>query len=380
MIVVSIGYVMVVVPPCSAKTSVARRVPAAFPRPTIRTGDRDRDLTPTASGLNVSAQLLRAGLLGRMQVSVDGRPSVTSWPRPAARRLVALLLVTPEHLLPRELLIDRLFHHLPPERAGRALSKALSLARSALDADGSTHGRPRTSSVLAADHVNIWVATSVDVEVDVLEQMAALREGLRTADDATRERQLRAALEDRRPPLVDDRYEPWAIEVADVLEHLRRDGLVALARTTGLPADWQAVVDDDPANEQACAALVAGYLDVDDRPAAAHLLDVHEAAMTDLGLPVRPDLATAARALHAPLDPAAPAPTPTSTAPMWPLFGRDRELATVLAQLRLAAVGHGATVLVTAPSGDGQVPPAGACARPARRAGVAPGPRQRHAW
>src|SRR5690606_21191885 len=95
---------------------------------------------------------------------LEGHPPVDEWPRPSARRLVTLLTLAEGHVLGRERAADTLFGHLPPDRAARSVSRALSLARSALGAD-----------IIAADATNLWMA-EVDVHCDLLDLRDSLEE------------------------------------------------------------------------------------------------------------------------------------------------------------------------------------------------------------
>jgi DNA-binding SARP family transcriptional activator/tetratricopeptide (TPR) repeat protein len=288
-------------------------------------------------------------------VRVDGHAPVTAWPRPAARRLVTLLLLCPEHLLARETLGERLFTHLPPDKQARALSKALSLARSVLDLGG----RPPTdlaasgSSVLTADTVNVWLTDGLQVEVDLLTHESELRAALTVPSPVTREAALRTALEERCPALVDDRYEPWAIEVAESLDRLRCDAMLVLARTSRRVTDWQAAALADPADPAACEGLLAALLQADRRADALHALEVHRAALADLGLTVTPRLLTLIGAAS-PRSSPTPRPAPVAFETAWPLYGRDQELATVLRVAAAARAGQGGSVLVAAPAGMGK--------------------------
>ncbi|MGM0619062.1 MAG: hypothetical protein ACQEUI_13135, partial [Actinomycetota bacterium] len=155
--------------------------------------------------------LLRGQLFGRMRVTVEDRPPIEAWPRPTARRLVALLLLAPDHVCSRSSLLEALFSHLDPVRASRALSKAVSMARLVLDEDRSG------PSLVAADRGKIWIAAAFTVEVDVLDHLAML-ESAEHLVGAARQERLRAALRESRPVLVEDAYEAWAMEVADRVE------------------------------------------------------------------------------------------------------------------------------------------------------------------
>jgi DNA-binding SARP family transcriptional activator/tetratricopeptide (TPR) repeat protein len=282
--------------------------------------------------------LLRGQLLGRMQVSVDDRPPAGVWPRPTARRLVALLFLAPGHLCSRAAIAERLFPQLEPARAGRAVSKALSMARTVLDGD---RARP---SVLDADRTNIWIADHVRVEVDLLDHLHALEEATTTCDPVRRIEGLRAALRVDGPVLVDDAYEDWAIEVSDEVARARAAARRLLARTSHEESDWQAVVAADPADEEACAALVELRLRSGRPKEAAQAVETCRGALDHLGLPLDPDLAAIVL----------PAPSPITSAPRWPLIGRGQELSTVIDTIGQAATGAGSALLVAGPTGIGK--------------------------
>jgi DNA-binding SARP family transcriptional activator/tetratricopeptide (TPR) repeat protein len=282
--------------------------------------------------------LLRGQLLGRMQVAVDDRPPVGVWPRPTARRLVALLLLAPEHLCSRDGVAVRLFPQLEPSRAGRAVSKALSMARTVLDGD-----EPRPS-VLAADRANIWIADHVRVEVDLRDHLEALEEASSTVDPDRRIERLRAALRVDGPVLVDDVYEDWASPVIDEVERSRVAARRLLARTSDAESDWEGVAAADPADEEACAALVEHRLRAGRSKEAARAVETCRVALEQLGLPLDPDLAAIVL----------PVPTPVTSAPRWPLIGRGNELTTVLDTIGRADADGGSALLVAGPTGIGK--------------------------
>jgi DNA-binding SARP family transcriptional activator/tetratricopeptide (TPR) repeat protein len=281
---------------------------------------------------------LRGQLLGRLRVTVAGEPTVSVWPRPSARRLVMLLLLAPEHVCSRAVIADRLFPQLEPARASRAVSKALSMARSVLDGEAD---RP---SVLAADRTNVWIAEHLRVEVDLLEHLAALEGATVTPAPASRIERLRAALQETRPPLVDDAYEDWAMEVVAEVERSRAAARLLLARTSQAEADWEAVAAADPSNEEACAALVDHRLRAGRPREAARAVEACRTALERLGLPLAPGLAAIAM----------PEPAAVTREVIWPLFGREAELAATLDAVGPAAAGSGGTMLVAGPSGIGK--------------------------
>lgn len=83
-------------------------------------------------------QPVRVTLLGSFAFSSCGRVT-GQWPRPTARRLCELILVSPGRRVSRDLACEELFPRLEPRGAARSLSKALSMARAAL-AELGEHG------------------------------------------------------------------------------------------------------------------------------------------------------------------------------------------------------------------------------------------------
>lgn len=197
---------------------------------------------------------LHARLIGRSEFRADGR-QLPPWPRPSARRLVTLLVTAPEHRRTRDELADALFPHLPPDRAARSISRALSLARSILPPD-----------VLAADAMNVWVADHLEVTTDF--------------DDPT-------ALASGRLPLADDPYEDWAIEIREGIQRRQVTALLERARQSADREDWQRVVDRDPSSEEACLGLAVAAAREGDTDAVVGAFERHRAALIDLGLEPR---------------------------------------------------------------------------------------------
>ena len=330
-----------------------------------------RSRTPTGGCAStypcrVKRSILCGELLGRMRVTVDDRPTVAAWPRPAARRLVALLLLADDHVLTREMIATHLLEHLEPARAPRAISKALSQARSVLDDGAASGGEVAAArSVLAADRSTIWIAEHVVVQLDVDEHLTVLRAATSLPDPSVRAARLRAGLDAAASPvLLDDRYEPWAQDLLAEVERARWDARFALARTTGALEDWRAVADHDPASEEACAALATRLLEAGRRQDAARVVATTEAALAELGVAIDPQLVAVlgSRPPRAPaLDPSPSdaeggqaAPPTTGHDLRWPLIGRDRELDMVLRSTRPAAEGYGGGLLLAAPTGMGK--------------------------
>ena len=75
-------------------------------------------VTPAPHGS--SPAVIDVRLLGRFVLTAEGR-SIRSWPRPSARRLCQLVLVSPGRRISRESACEALFPSLSPEAAARSL-------------------------------------------------------------------------------------------------------------------------------------------------------------------------------------------------------------------------------------------------------------------
>ena len=112
---------------------------------------------------------MQVTLLGRFGIAARGRV-VSEWPRPSARRLCELVLVSPGRRVSRDLACEELF---------RASSRARPPGRCPRRFDGPralTELGPDGAALLSADLLHIWA--SPDVAVDAGTRSAALRAGL----------------------------------------------------------------------------------------------------------------------------------------------------------------------------------------------------------
>src|SRR6516164_10677626 len=116
---------------------------------------------------------VRVRLLGPFSVVSGGR-SAGPWPRPSARRLCQLVLVSPGRRVSRDLACEELFPGLDPRAAARSVSKALSMARSAL----AELGEP-AAGLLAAGPRHIWLPPHVEIDAEIL--AGALHAGIALA-------------------------------------------------------------------------------------------------------------------------------------------------------------------------------------------------------
>lgn len=261
---------------------------------------------------------VRVSLLGPLTVEVGGRRQA-DWPRPAARRLVALLALAPGHAASREALVDRLFSHLPPDRGLRNLSKALSQARSVVGTE-----------LLAADSSTIRLNGAVSTDLEEVKQALAVME----RPDA-----VRTALASAPDLLLEDMYEEWAQEHRWEMDALCRRAALELARTTDQENDWSRVATLVPTNEEAWSALLR-HAAHRGRSAVTEVMHRCRLAWAHEGLGALPvSLETDAQRLL----------STTADVPERITVGREGELATILARLD-----EGVPVLVVGPAGVGK--------------------------
>ena len=234
---------------------------------------------------------VRVRLLGPFSVVSGGR-AAGPWPRPSARRLCQLVLVSPGRRVSRDLACDELFPDLDPRAAARSVSKALSMARAAL-AGLAGPGEP-AASLLEADLTHIWASPAV--EVDATEHEQALRAALALGPGHERDDLLVAALADDGELLADEPYADWALRPRERLEALRQEARLALARdrakgagrAEAVLAAWAACAEHDPASEEAAAALIRGYFAAGQRELAVRAYERCHAALGELGLGLSP--------------------------------------------------------------------------------------------
>src|SRR5690242_1264465 len=230
-----------------------------------------RDNEGVAAGITQTApagptvppgRAVHARLLGDFTITAGDRVA-GPWPRPTARRLCALLLVSPDRRVTRGLACEELFPRLEPRAAARSLSKALSMARTAL----AELGEPG-AALLGADLTHLWLAAEIAVDADA--QAGAVRAGLATPPGQEKDDALTAALTADDELLPGEPYADWADRARDQLNSLRQEARLALARDrakgTGrsgpddVTAAWLACLDHDPACEEAAGAVIRRYL------------------------------------------------------------------------------------------------------------------------
>ena len=275
-----------------------------------------RDNRGVVAGVTQEAlvgQAVRVRLLGEFAITAGDR-AAGPWPRPSARRLCALLLVSPGHRVSRDLACEELFPNLEPRTAARSLSKALSMARTALAELGEAG-----TGLLGADLTHLWLAPGIAVDADEL--AAALEAGLAMAPGQERDDALSAAFANDAELLPGELYTDWAERARDQLNALRQEARLALARDRAkgigssspddVAAAWLDCFDHDPASEEAAGALICLYATEGRPEQAARVFERCRTALEELGLRISPSLeriyaSAVARALPRP----APAPAP----------------------------------------------------------------------
>jgi DNA-binding SARP family transcriptional activator len=278
----------------------------------------------------MSARRVEITMLGGFAVEVDGVPvAADSWVRPQAASLVKVLALAPGRRLHREQLIDRLWPELAIADAAPRLHKLAHYARRALGGD-------RTAVVLRDDTVSLLPNAELIVDTDAFERAAeeALADGSAAAAGA-------AADLYGGTLLPDERYEDWT---ENRREHLRlryQDLLRAAGR-------WDALLAEDPADEEAHVALMEQHLEAGDRRAALRQFERMDAALRrELGVgPGRQALTMRDRIL-------AEAPGRPTAGPA-ALVGRRMEQEQLERLMADAEHGRGRTVLVWGPPGVGK--------------------------
>lgn len=279
---------------------------------------------------------VRAHLLGPTRLEVPAG-TCREWPRPTARRLVVLLLLAPLHHRRRGELVEHLFDHLEPSAGRRALSKALSLARSVVD-------EPDGPSLLVADREGVRFREGLGIRVDLVEHTTELRAALGRPGGAARVRALRGALATTGEPLADDADEPWAADPRREVAALRARARRAVALEVQSLDAWEVVFSHSPVDEDAAARLVelhlaAGRVDAARRVHARCVRALDE----ELG-------GTPSERLDAAIAGAVSRPVVAITHPP-DMLGRDAELDEVL---RLAAADRPSAVVVSGEAGMGK--------------------------
>ena len=275
-------------------------------------------------------------LLGPVEVVDDGEPLALGGARP--RRLLALLLLTPNEVVSVDRLIEGIWEESPPASAPGAVQVHVHALRKALGADRIVTRDP--GYLLRVDHDEVDVAR--------FERLASEgRRELEAGGAARAAELLREALSIwRGDVLADQRYATFAQPQIQRLEDARLavleariDADLQLGRQADLVGELEALVADYPLRERLRAQLMlALYRAGRQADALAAYQDTRSALVDTLGIDPSPELRELERAIlrqDASLDHAGSPAARGSQLPATPtaLLGRELELATVGALL-----------------------------------------------
>ena len=210
-------------------------------------------------GPTTAEPLVRVQLLGALVISV-GAKTAGPWPRTSAKRLLALVLLSPKRRISKEVASDTLFRDLPPAAATNAMYNALSAARGGAVRLGRPSGRGAKDRPHAYLHSpatrrskSTWTCTRAP---------SVPRSRLKPGDD--RDAALVDVLSEERVLLEDEAYSDWALGAHGKASNwpARRPvwpwpgtALLALAspaRRHVIEA-WETFAAHDPASEEAAS-------------------------------------------------------------------------------------------------------------------------------
>jgi class 3 adenylate cyclase len=292
---------------------------------------------PAGHARDSSATVVRVKLLGPFSVRLGGQ-TAGPWPRPVARRLCGLILVSPDRRISRQAAGEALFPNLGPHEAARGVSKALSMAHTALSALGAAG-----QELIQADRNYLWASAAVPVEVDAEVQKEKLRLAAAAKPGLERDQLLAEAVSDEGRLLEDEPFADWAVRPREHLEWARQEVRLVLARDRAKgfgrssPSEvvtaWEACSTHDPTSEEATAALMRLYA-VQANPVLVETAYRRcRAALEELGLRTSPALEELREATGRPVPfPAAagarPDQLPTTPPPV--RLRQERRLVSVL--------------------------------------------------
>ncbi len=288
---------------------------------------------------------LQVTLLDRFAVASGGRV-VSDWPRPPARRLCELVLVSPGYRVSKELAYEKLFPNLTPPRARKALCRALSLARGSLSRLGA-----QACGLLRADRTYIWADSRLFQETDFVVNVRALERALEAEPGSERDDLLALALKPTGTLLADEPFAPWTERPRERLDWLRQEARLALARDRAhgygrseprlVTRAWEDCLAHDATCEEAASALMQIYATQGRQLVVEQIYKRCGAALEELGLHVSPSFEEAHKAAIR----AMPVAIGHSRTTFWN-SGDERRVVTVLfAELAAPPKGYGAVAV-----------------------------------
>lgn len=301
----------------------------------------------------------RVLVLGSFALERDGVQIDTSrWQR-RIEVLFKLLAIAPNRQRLRDELVDLLWPETPPERGLGNLRMLVHRLRLAMG---------EGPAPVLSDHGWIALNPAYNWELDLerFEALAAEADGDITALE-------RAAALYRGEPLIEDRYEDWAMPIRERAQRTWRDICLRLGnhyRSHGSYDDaarwFERVLTDDPVDEEALRGLLVVHAGAG-RPGEAMRRFRHfERQLADeLGVPPAAETVNLVEGIKAQLEkPAAslrsPAESPLPTGqflgavPENALAGREEELERILFSVEAVEGGAGRVVLLAGEAGSGK--------------------------
>ncbi|MFG1834524.1 ATP-binding protein [Micromonospora chersina] len=239
--------------------------------------------------MDLGTPSLRLCLLGGFRAERSGHlPPLDRWRRPSARTLVKLLAVSPGHRLHREQAMEVCWPEAEPAAAVRNLRVALHTARHALEPELP----PRTPSSYLRTEGDLLALhpTLVTVDLDSALDVAATALATEPAPLALLEEAHARLIVELLP---EDRYATWLAGTREALAVRRHRVALALAAAScaaGLPQRavdiLLPILEQDPAAEDAHAALIRAYLALGQRRhAIGQYHRCRELLVAELGTP-----------------------------------------------------------------------------------------------
>ncbi|WP_020579062.1 AfsR/SARP family transcriptional regulator [Actinopolymorpha alba] len=262
---------------------------------------------------------LRVRLFGPFQLLHGERPVSEPMLR-KAQELLALLLLSPQRGVRREVAADALWPEADPCGSRKAMRQALWQIHQATDGDA-----PDGPRLVLTDAATVRINPERPLWLDVEQFTAGARTAQsgdpRTLTEAALE-QLAAASDVYRGPLLDGHDEDWCLVERTRLEDLHLtvlDVLTTAHEQGGRVAEairWaQRLLEIEPAHERSHQRLMRLYYESDDRTRALRQYErcrwvlEHELGIRPSG---RTDALAAAIRSGEPSTPASPTPTPSS--------------------------------------------------------------------
>ena len=256
-------------------------------------------MQPRQSLLQIRCRLFNADVefrvLGQLEVLDDGRPFQLGSRK--QRTLLALLLLHAGEVVPRERLIEELWHGKPPPTAEATLRAYLSRLRSVLGAARVQTRSPGHVLLLAPD----------ELDTNAFERLLAAGRGALAEERTVDAAQLLADALDlwRGEPFADFLYEPFAQNEIARLSELRAEALeerieaeLRLGRDEALVAELKDLVHEHPIRERLCRQLMlALYRSGRQAEALGVYASTRRTLIDELGLEPGPELRALERAI-----------------------------------------------------------------------------------